>query len=281
MRGDTRGIVVSESLARLRWPGEDPVGNLLRPGSDDLTVVGVSGSARLVSPEDSDAVEIYQFAAGGDNAVDGGAGTDAAPTRRAGPLGRRYREDHRPRLVPEVQLMKSAFQGKFQIGGIERAWRWLCWGWSRCCWRARASWGWWGTLFRSGPRRSASGWLSAHGPGMSCASCCGNSRFRFLAGLAGGVGGAVALSQGPAGQLLYGVSNLDPIAYVSGHCSFRRSQSWWPRYGRRAARCVSIPCALFAMNSQGRSLTKVGSNRGFLSDNALTGADGSFLESKM
>ena len=64
--GEPRSVVVSESLARLRWPAEDPVGKPFRigadgPGANNFTVVGVAGSARLVSPEDSDAAEVYQF----------------------------------------------------------------------------------------------------------------------------------------------------------------------------------------------------------------------------
>ena len=38
-RGDTRGIVVGESLARLQWPAEDPIGKLFRTGADAYTAV--------------------------------------------------------------------------------------------------------------------------------------------------------------------------------------------------------------------------------------------------
>ena len=114
MPGDTRAIVVSESLARLRWPAEDPVGKPFQLWNDRLTVVGVSGSARLVSPEDSDAVEIYQLAQ-----------ADLLPSmvamvRTAVPPEGLLRsvasiaKSIDPTLNPEVQLMKSAFRGKLR-----------------------------------------------------------------------------------------------------------------------------------------------------------------------
>ena len=59
----SNAVVVSESLARLQWPEEDPLGKRFRLGADvPMTVVGIAGSARLVSPEDSDAVELYRLA---------------------------------------------------------------------------------------------------------------------------------------------------------------------------------------------------------------------------
>jgi len=68
MRSDTHAIIVSESLARLQWPTENPIGKPFRMGEDstgtdiNYTVVGVSGSERLVALENSDAVEPYQLA---------------------------------------------------------------------------------------------------------------------------------------------------------------------------------------------------------------------------
>ena len=53
--GDSRGIVVSESLALRQWPGEDPVGQQF----EGHTVVGIAGNARWVALQDPDAVEDY------------------------------------------------------------------------------------------------------------------------------------------------------------------------------------------------------------------------------
>lgn len=64
--GDTNGAVVSESLARHLWPGQDPLGRdfLLDPSdprSEKLTVVGVVANARTMSMHDPDATELYQI----------------------------------------------------------------------------------------------------------------------------------------------------------------------------------------------------------------------------
>jgi predicted permease len=47
--------VVSDSLAKALWPGEDPLGKTYL----DKTVVGVVGNARTVSPGDSSVTEVY------------------------------------------------------------------------------------------------------------------------------------------------------------------------------------------------------------------------------
>ena len=61
--GENNAVVVSESLARLQWPGEDPVGKRDASGSSEGdVVVGVAGNARLVALNDGDAVELYHAA---------------------------------------------------------------------------------------------------------------------------------------------------------------------------------------------------------------------------
>jgi predicted permease len=66
--GDTDAIVVSESLARSKWPGDDALGKQFSTGADaagkeeKYTVVGVAGNARIIAPHDSEAVEIYYLA---------------------------------------------------------------------------------------------------------------------------------------------------------------------------------------------------------------------------
>ncbi|MBW8746293.1 MAG: ABC transporter permease, partial [Acidobacteria bacterium] len=65
-RGDTNEVVVSESLARRVWPGEPPLGKQfpLDPSnalSENFTVVGVVANARMMSMHDPDATELYQM----------------------------------------------------------------------------------------------------------------------------------------------------------------------------------------------------------------------------
>jgi predicted permease len=55
--GDTHAVVVSESLARKRWPNEDPIGRPWKNGKD--IVVGVVGNTRAMELNNTDATEIY------------------------------------------------------------------------------------------------------------------------------------------------------------------------------------------------------------------------------
>jgi hypothetical protein len=103
-------IVVSDALARLQWPGDEPVGKVFN-GS---TVVGVTGNAHLVSPEDGDAVEMYRLAR-----------TDAMPSVVMLVRASRSAEEVLPVVTtiaraidptrfPSVQLMTTAFRAKLR-----------------------------------------------------------------------------------------------------------------------------------------------------------------------
>jgi len=59
-----RVVIVNEELARKYWPGKDPLGKQLRPGSRGsdqpwLTVVGVAGNVRSQGPDSRFQAEIY------------------------------------------------------------------------------------------------------------------------------------------------------------------------------------------------------------------------------
>lgn len=55
--GETHVVMLSESLARKRWPTEDPIGQEWGTGKD--IVVGVVGNTRAMELNNSDATEIY------------------------------------------------------------------------------------------------------------------------------------------------------------------------------------------------------------------------------
>jgi predicted permease len=55
--GETKVVIISESLARKRWPGEDPIGKQWKDGAD--IVVGVVGNTRAMELNNTDATEIY------------------------------------------------------------------------------------------------------------------------------------------------------------------------------------------------------------------------------
>jgi predicted permease len=57
--GEKNVVIVSESMARREWPGQNPIGQQLPNGSAKDTVVGVAGDAHVNAANDDDAVELY------------------------------------------------------------------------------------------------------------------------------------------------------------------------------------------------------------------------------
>jgi predicted permease len=55
--GEMHVVILSESLARKRWPAEDPIGKQWKSGKD--IVVGVVGNTRAMELNNTDATEIY------------------------------------------------------------------------------------------------------------------------------------------------------------------------------------------------------------------------------
>ena len=53
-------IILSESLARKRWPNEDPIGKLWKDGKG--TVIGIVGNTRAMELNNTDATEMYYLA---------------------------------------------------------------------------------------------------------------------------------------------------------------------------------------------------------------------------
>jgi predicted permease len=55
--GEKNAVILSDSLARKRWPGEDPIGKQWKKSND--FVVGVVGNTRAMEMNNTDATEIY------------------------------------------------------------------------------------------------------------------------------------------------------------------------------------------------------------------------------
>ncbi len=213
MRGDTRAIIVSRSLARLQWPSEDPIGKLFKMGKDSFTVVGVSGNARLVSPEDSDAVEIYQLAA-----------ADLLPSmvvlvRTAGPPEgfvpqiASIANAIDPKTFPEVQLMTSAFRGRLHIAEYSA----LSVSLLGLIALLLACAGIVGLVaYGVAQRTQEIGIRMALGarPAQVLSVVLRQFSLPVAVGLLTGVAGAAALSQ-ILRRLLYGIDNLDPASYLA------------------------------------------------------------------
>ena len=210
--GDTRTIVVSDSLARLQWPAEDPLGKPFKMGDGNYTVVGVVGSARLVSPEDSDAVEVYQLA-GADLSPMVMLLRTSAPPEGLAPAVASIVKNIDPKLFPEVQLMKRAFRAKLQTAEYSVvsvtvlglvALLLACLGIVGL------------VAYAVSQRTKEIGIRMALGarPSHVLAIVLRQFSIPVIAGLVVGVGSAAALSQ-ILRQALYGVSNFDPVAYLA------------------------------------------------------------------
>ena len=217
-RGDTGKVVAGDSLARLQWPAEDPIGKEFRVGTERLTVVGVVGSARLVSPEDSDAVEIYQLAEPSILPSMVVLVRTAGPPEAAAPLLASTARSIDPKLFPEVQLMKSDFRDKVRAAEYSAlavsvlglvALLLACAGIGGL------------VAYGVSQRTKEIGIRMALGAQPADVLSIALRQFArpVAIGLLTGVGGAAALSQ-VLRQSLYGVGNLDPLAYLAAIALF-------------------------------------------------------------
>jgi predicted permease len=57
--GEKNAVIVSDSMARSEWPGQNPIGQQLPNGDSRDIVVGVAGDAHVNAVNDDDAVEQY------------------------------------------------------------------------------------------------------------------------------------------------------------------------------------------------------------------------------
>jgi predicted permease len=112
--GEKHATIVSESLARKEWPGQNPIGQQLPSGQAKDTVVGVAGDARVNAANDDDAVEQYWPAQLEDMPgmcvmvrVSGEPGSVA-------PMIKSISENLDPKLLPEIRQMKLLYRDDVQ-----------------------------------------------------------------------------------------------------------------------------------------------------------------------
>ena len=205
--GDTHGIVVSESLALWQWPGEDPVGQQF----EGNTVVGIAGNARWVAMQDPDAVEMYYLAPPNEVPSLVALVRTAGSPEAVAPLAAAAAKALDARIFPEVRLVKTAFAGKLRETEISALSVTLL-GISALL---LACLGIVGLVAYSVSQRTKEiGIRMALGaPGSHVLSVVLHRLSRpVFAGLLLGIAGAAGMSQ-VLRRELYGVSNLDPLAY--------------------------------------------------------------------
>lgn len=110
IEGDERTVVVSESLVRRNWPAGDPLGQPFKIGDETLTVIGVAGSARSLAPGDPDAVELYRLARAGDFPGLFLVARTSGPTEALAPAFAYAANGIDPDFKPQVQLLKQRFE---------------------------------------------------------------------------------------------------------------------------------------------------------------------------
>ena len=105
--GEKNAVIVSESLARKQWPGENPLG---KPYWDTETVVGVAGNAHVNAMNDGDAMEIYQQAQKADMPDMVVLVKSAGEPDELTPMAKSMVESLNSKLFPEISLLKSGFR---------------------------------------------------------------------------------------------------------------------------------------------------------------------------
>jgi predicted permease len=207
--GDTRAVVVSDTLARLAWPGKDPLGKQFAGN----TVVGVSGSARVVALEDPETVEIYYPIEPSDfPSLTVLVKTSGAPEGIAPVLASTARAIDR-RVFPQLQLLSTQFSGKLREAEYTALAVTLLGG----CALLLACVGIIGLVaYAVSQRTKEIGIRMALGArsGHVVTSILRQFARPVVGGLGLGVAAAAAISQ-LLRRELYGISHLDPVAYLS------------------------------------------------------------------
>jgi predicted permease len=217
--GDRNAVVVSASLARRHWPGQDPLGQELPLGPDlRLIVAGVAGDARALALADPDAVEAYlpveerdlvsvALLVRAERSVEESTPAVVSIARAADPA-----------ITPSVESLKSSHARRIESTGRSA----LAVAVLGSVALMLSCLGIVGVVAYGVSQRSkeigirmALGAKRAH----VLAAILGQLATPVAVGLLGGVGGAAALSQ-VLRRELHGVSNLDPLVYAGAVALF-------------------------------------------------------------
>jgi predicted permease len=211
LAGEANAVIVSESLARKQWPGEDPIGRRLWQKD---TVVGVAGNARLNAMNDGDTAEIYCAAQVADMPAmtllvkAEGAAESLPPTVKS------IAENIDPKVFPYIRLLKREFhRNVHQVEQAAMAVSLL--GMSAVLLAGLGILGL--VAYAVSERRKEIAIRIALGaqPAQVLSAVLRQFVWPVALGLMVGLAGAAALSQ-VLRRVLFGVSNLDPAGYIGG-----------------------------------------------------------------
>jgi predicted permease len=116
--GERNAVIVSQSLARKQWPGQNPIGQKFKNGDDSFLVVGVAGNARVNAINDDDAVELYWPAQLADMADMVVMIKAAGEPGTLPPIVKSISASLDPKLFPETRQIKSLYHDN--VLGVER-----------------------------------------------------------------------------------------------------------------------------------------------------------------
>jgi predicted permease len=211
--GEKNAVIVSESLAHMQWPGEDPVGKLDASGSTKGdVVVGVTRGARLLALNDSDAVELYRPAQPEDMPNMHVLVKTAGAADGWVPVVRSIGESLDPKLFLYIQLLKGEFRRATK--GVEAAATVISMlGLVALSLAALGLVGLVAYAVSERTKEIAIRIALGAQPWDVLSSIVRQFVWPVLLGLGAGMGATAALSK-LLRQVLYGVSNLDPVSYV-------------------------------------------------------------------
>ncbi len=106
--GETHAVILSESLARKRWPTEDPIGKPWKDGKD--IVVGVVGNTRAMELNNTDATEIYYPPSTEDLPRMSVLIRTAGPFDALLPTVKQIAGNIDPKLFPSITPLKAGFR---------------------------------------------------------------------------------------------------------------------------------------------------------------------------
>jgi len=108
--GEKNVVIVSESLARKQWPGQNPIGQQLPNGQAKDMVVGVVGDAHVNAVNDDDAVEQYWPAQQSDMPEMVVMVRTAGEPSSLPPMIKGISESMDAQLFPEIRQMKVLYR---------------------------------------------------------------------------------------------------------------------------------------------------------------------------
>lgn len=229
-RGE-KAVMISESMARFQWPGQDPLGKTL--GGNPI--VRIAGSARTGALNDPDAGEVYHPIAANDWPNLLVLVKSTGPVESVLPQVVALAKSLDPALFPQVETLKAAFGRKLENTQRSAAAVSLL-GLTAL---ALACLGIVGLVsYAVSQRTKEIGIRMALGARPNHVICAVLVQFSrpILIGLLAGVGGGAGLAQ-LLRKELYGISHLDPLAYVAAVSAFvivAVAAALWP--ARRALR---------------------------------------------